>query len=92
MQSYGSFALHFYCVKYMYLQNLKLISLLVPELCPGQSSKCKNEQRAITPKLGNAELQFFCIALIFNEIYLPTKCLVDITCNFRVMSWTKFKV
>jgi hypothetical protein len=37
-----------------------------------QSSKCKNEQRAITLKLGITELRCFCSALLFNEISLPT--------------------
>jgi hypothetical protein len=37
-----------------------------------QSSNCKNEQRAITQKL-----RFFCTALLFNEINLPTKFHVD---------------
>ena len=36
-----------------------LITLVVSELCFGHSSICKNEQRAITPKLGMAELRFF---------------------------------
>jgi hypothetical protein len=44
------------------------ISLVVSELCPGQCSKCK---RAITPKLGNAELRFLCTAHLPNENYLP---------------------
>jgi hypothetical protein len=55
-----------------------LISLIVLELCPEQSSKCKNEQRAITPKLGKTEICFFGNALLFNEIFLPTKFRVDI--------------
>jgi hypothetical protein len=33
-----------------------LISLTILELCPRQSSKSKNKQRAVTPKLGKAEL------------------------------------
>jgi hypothetical protein len=52
-------------MKYIYR-----VSLLVSELCTKQSSKCKNEQRAITPKLGEAELWFFCNALLFNEFML----------------------
>jgi hypothetical protein len=76
----------------IYLQSFLLIPLVVLLLCPGQSSKCKNEQRAITPKLGKVELWFFCTALLLNEIYQPTKFLVYTSCCFRVMSWTKFKV
>jgi hypothetical protein len=45
---------------------------MVSQLCPGQSSKSKNKQRAITPKLGNAELWDFAL-----HIYLPPKFLVD---------------
>jgi hypothetical protein len=33
-----------------------LISLLILEYYHGQSSKCKNKQREITPKIGMAEL------------------------------------
>jgi len=55
-----------------------------------QYSKGKNEQRAITPKLGKAELCFLCTVLLFNEIYLPTKILVDTSCCFRVMYWTRY--
>jgi hypothetical protein len=68
-----------------------LISLKVLELCPGQMSKSKYKQRAITSKQGKAELWFFRIALLPNETYLPTKFHVDISYNFRVMSRTKFK-
>jgi hypothetical protein len=50
-QSYGSFALHFYLMTFIKLLNVLFISLIFLEFCPGQSSKCKNEQRAITPKL-----------------------------------------
>jgi hypothetical protein len=41
-----------------------------------QSWQYKNEQRVITPKLGKA----------LNELYLPTKFEVDISCTFWVMS------
>ena len=55
-----------------------------------KSSKCKNEKKkAITSKLGKAELRFLCTALLLNEIYLPTKFLVETSCSFRVMSWTR---
>jgi hypothetical protein len=68
-----------------------MISLTVSELCPGQNSKCKNEQRAITPKLDKAVFRFFSIAVLSNEIYLPTKFHVDISNSFRVMPRTKVK-
>jgi len=54
--------------------------------------KVWNKQRAITPKLGKAELWLLSNALLLNEIYLPTKFEVDISCSFRLMSRTKFKV
>jgi hypothetical protein len=68
-----------------------LISLNL-KLCPGQSSNCKIEQKAITPKLGQTELRFFSTALLFNELYPSTKFHVDISYSFRVISRTKFKV
>ena len=49
-------------------------------------------QRAVTPKLHNAELRILSNALILIKIYLPTKFLVDTLCSFKVMSWTKFSV
>jgi len=55
-----------------------LLPLVASELYPGQSSKCKKEQRAINPKLDKAELCFLCTALALNEIYIPTNFLVDI--------------
>jgi hypothetical protein len=56
-----------------------LIYLIVLELCPGQSSKCKNEKRAITLTISKTELLFFSTALFNNDIYLPTKLYVDIS-------------
>jgi hypothetical protein len=50
-----------------------LISFIVLELCPGQSSKSTNKQRAIIQAIGKAELRFLCTAHLLNEIYLPTK-------------------
>ena len=41
----------------------------------------KMNQRTITPKLGNAELCFLGTLLPLNEIYLPTKFLVDTSCS-----------
>ena len=73
---------------YLPVQSFLLIPLKVLELCPRQSSNNKNKQRAITPKLGNAEL-FLCTALLHNEIYLPTKFLVETSCSFKVMSQTR---
>jgi hypothetical protein len=63
-----------------------LITLIVLELCPGQSSKCKNKQRAIIHKLGKTELWFLSTAHLLNEIYLPTRFHVDTSCCFKVMS------
>jgi hypothetical protein len=55
-------------------------------------TKCKNEQRAIFPKLGKAKLWFFGTALLPNEINLLTKFHVYIFYSFRVMSLAMFKV
>ena len=63
--------------------------LLQFQLCSGQSSKYKNEKRAKTPKLGKAELQFLSTALLLNEINIALKFLVEISCSFRIMSWTR---
>jgi hypothetical protein len=73
----------------IYLQCFMLIPLIVLELCPGQSSKCKNKQRGIIPKLGKAELWFLCTAHLPNEIYQPTQFHVDTSCCFKVMSRTR---
>jgi hypothetical protein len=48
-------------------------------------TKFKIEKRAITPKSGIAELWLLCNALLHNDIYIPTKFLVDISCSFRVI-------
>jgi hypothetical protein len=42
----------------------------------------------MTPKLGKTEL-CFCTVLVLNEIYLPTKFHVDISCYFKDMSRTR---
>jgi hypothetical protein len=65
----------------IYLQSFMLIPLIVLELCSGQSSKSENKQRGIIKKLGKAELRFLCTAHLHNEIYLPTKIHVDISCK-----------
>jgi hypothetical protein len=67
---------------FIYQQSFILISLIVSELCPGQSSKGKNEQRAITQKLGKAELGFLNTAHLPNNIYLPTKFHDDTSCCY----------
>jgi hypothetical protein len=61
---------------------------MLPEKVLDTGKYKKNEQRAKTPKLGKAELCFFCTALLFNEIYLSIKFPDDI----RVMSRVKVKV
>jgi hypothetical protein len=66
----------------IYLQSFMLIPLILLELCPGQSSKCKNKQRGIIQKIGKAELRFLCTAHLLNEIYLPTKFHVDTSCCY----------
>jgi len=68
--------LHFYSVRYIYLQSFLLIPCVVSQLCPGQCSKCKNEQKAIIKIFSKEELQFLCNALLLNEIYLLTQLLL----------------
>jgi hypothetical protein len=72
------------------IQSFVLISLIILELCPGQFSKFKNEQKAITPTLCKAELRFVCTTHLHIEIYLPTKFHVDISYSFTVMCRTRF--
>jgi hypothetical protein len=91
-ECYGSCALQTYSIRYIYLQSFMLITLIFLELCPGQSSKYTNKQRAIIQTLGNAELRFLCSANLLNKIYLPTRFYVDISYSLSVMSRTKFKV
>jgi hypothetical protein len=73
----------------IYLQSFMLIPLIVLELCAGQSSKCKNKQRAMIQKLGQAELRFLRTAHLLNEIYPSTKFHVDTSCCFKIMSRTR---
>jgi hypothetical protein len=54
------FALLIYPIISICLQSFLFISLIVSELCPRQSPKCKYEQIAISPKLGKVELWFMC--------------------------------
>jgi hypothetical protein len=50
-----------------------LISLIIYEKYPGQNSKCQNEQKAISQKLGKKELWFFNNALLLDDINVPDK-------------------
>jgi hypothetical protein len=78
-QSYGICALHTYSMRSIFLQSFMLLPHIVLESCPGQSSKCKNKQRAIIQKLGKAELQFLCTAYLLNgSIYLQSFMLIPI--------------
>jgi len=76
-------------MRYIYIQSFVLISLVILELCSRQCSKCKTLTKVNNSKLGKAELCFLFIVLLLNEIYLPTKFLVDTSCSLRVMSWTR---
>jgi hypothetical protein len=61
------------------LQSFMLISLTVSEICPRQSSKCTNEQRAITPKLSKAELCVFALHFyLMRSIYLQSFMLISL--------------
>jgi hypothetical protein len=54
--------------------------------------KYKNKQRAISLKLGKAELWFFSTAHLPNKIYKTIKFYVDISYSCRVLSRTNFIV
>jgi len=84
--------LHYWAgVAYRYLIILLLISLVVSELCPGQSSTYKSEQRANTLKLGKEQLRFFWNVLL-NVIYKSTHFLVDIFFEVPKVCRGQFKV
>jgi len=76
-------------MRYINIQSFLLVPLVVSEFISGQSSKCKNIQRAITLQYDNVEVRFLSNALLLNEMYIPTKFLVVISCSFRVMSRTR---
>ena len=80
------YALHFYSVRYVYLQSFKLIIFKVLMFCPGQSSNCKHKQRVLTLKLGNLGLRFLCNVLLLSESYLPTKFQVDTFSSSKIIS------
>jgi hypothetical protein len=91
-QSNGSCALHFYPMRSIYLQSFMLISLIYLELCHGQSSKCKNDQRAITPKFGKVKLWFLWTAHFYPicSIYLQSFMLIPLVVSvFRVICQKK---
>ena len=53
--------------------------------------KYENKQRAITYKISKQELQFMCIALPLDEIYIPTKIHNHNMYSFGDLHRTKFK-
>jgi hypothetical protein len=76
----------------IYLQSFLLIPLVVSEYALDKLQSVKNEQRAITQKLGKAEL-FFCtspvLAFLLNIMYQPTKFIVHTSYSIRVISGTR---
>jgi hypothetical protein len=62
----------------IYLHSFMLIPLIVLELCPGQSTKCKNKQRAIIQRLGKAELLFLCTVHSIRSINLQSFMLIPL--------------
>jgi len=50
----------------------------------------QKQVRAVTQTSWSGELWFY--ALHFDIMRSTNKVIVDSCCNFRVMSWTKFKV
>jgi hypothetical protein len=61
-----------------YLQSLILISLIVLEVCPGWSSKCKNKQRAIITKKARQSYGFWALHIYsMRSIYLQSFMLIS---------------
>jgi hypothetical protein len=58
------------------LQNFLLIPLMVSESYRGQSSKCKNEQRAINTKFGKAEFKFLCTSTHWDPSTYKVSCFI----------------
>jgi hypothetical protein len=90
-QNNNSFTLHFYSIRSICLQSLFEIPLIVLELCPWQSSKCKH-YKGNNSKNRKSRVTFFCIALLSNEIYLPTKFPDNTCCRFGAKPRAIFKV
>jgi hypothetical protein len=56
-----------------------LVSLIVLELCPGQSSKCKNKQRAIIKNKARQSYGFYAVhTYSIRSIYLQSFMLIPI--------------
>ena len=90
---YGNVELRFLCTALLLNEIYQPTKFLVDNSCsfiyvPDKVQSVK-KQRAITPKLGKAELRFLCNALLLNQMNITTKFLVDISCSFRVMSRTR---
>ena len=55
MQSYGSYTLNFYSMRYISLQRFLLLYLVIEESCPEQSSECTIKM-TLSSKLGKTEV------------------------------------
>jgi hypothetical protein len=79
----------------IYLQSVLFISLVLSYLCPGQYSKCKNEWKAITPKLRkqgyvSLALHFCLMGSIYLLIFLLITHMVSELCPGQSPMWTKW--
>jgi len=74
--SYCSCALYFYSIIYTY-KVMSRTKFKVEKWTKGNNSKIKSE------------LQFVCTVYLLNDIDLPKKVNVYISCSFRVMHWTR---
>jgi hypothetical protein len=75
------FVLHFYSMRSFNLQSFLLIPLMVSELCPGQSSKCKKRTKGNKYKIskfGNAEFLFLSTSIYpLRSIYIQSFMLIS---------------
>jgi hypothetical protein len=58
-QRYGSLTMYFNTMRAIYLQSFMLISLIDLKKCPGQCSKCKNEQKGHNSNIRQDRVMFF---------------------------------
>jgi len=68
VDGYGSCAVHFHSLRFIYLLSFMLIYVVVTEICSTQNSTMKHLQRAITLKLGSGGLYFFSLTEIYTSM------------------------
>jgi len=89
--SYCSCALDFYSIRTIYLHSFLLI---LGDTCCSFRVMSRTKFKVEKWTKGNnskikSELQFVCTVYLLNDIDLPKKVNVDISCSFRVMHWTR---